>query len=76
MFGKGMYLYVLYCVCYVEDISTDMSEEQVLEERDTDLNEEEDTRMEDSREEHRRDIAKDGEDKKKIHAPRWYVYIK
>ena len=40
------------CLCYVMEISAGMLEEQVLEERYTDLNEEEDTRMEDIREEH------------------------
>ena len=42
MFGKGVYLPVFYCLCYVIDISTYISEEQVSEERDLDLNEEED----------------------------------
>ena len=32
--------------------------------------------MADSREEHWRDVAEDGEDKSKIRALRWYVYIK
>ena len=49
MFERGMYFYVSYCLCYVKDISMDMLEEQVSEERDPDLNEEEDIRMEDSR---------------------------
>ena len=39
MFGKGMYLSVFYCLCYVTDIYTDMSEYQVAEERYLDLNE-------------------------------------
>ena len=42
MFGKGMYLSVFYRLCYFTYISTDMSEDQVAEERDPDLNEEED----------------------------------
>ena len=37
------YVFVfLFFVCYEMDISTDMSEDQVSEERDPDLNEEED----------------------------------
>ena len=36
MFGKGMYLSVFF-LCYVTDIYTDMSEDQVAEERDPDL---------------------------------------
>ena len=40
MFGKGMYLYVLYCLCYVKYIYTYMLEDQVSEDRDPDLNEE------------------------------------
>ena len=31
MFGKGMHLSMFYCLCYVKDISTYMSEEQVSE---------------------------------------------
>ena len=38
MFGKGIYLSVFYCLRYVMNISTDMSEEQVAEERDPNLN--------------------------------------
>ena len=71
MFGKGMYLYVFYCLCYVKDISTDMSEDQVVEERDPDLNEEEDIRLDEIREEHWRDVAEEGDNKKKIYALRW-----
>ena len=39
MFGNGMLLSVFYCLCYVKNIYTGMLEEQVLEERDPDLNE-------------------------------------
>ena len=39
MFGRGIYFSVLDCLCCVKDISTDMSEEQGLEERDPELNE-------------------------------------
>ena len=49
MFERGMYLSVFCCLCYVKNISTDILEEQVSEERDLELNEEEDIRMEDSR---------------------------
>ena len=45
MFVKGMYLSVFYGLCYDTDISTDMSEDQVAEERDPDLNEKEDIRL-------------------------------
>ena len=27
MFGRGMYLYVIYCLCYIKEISPDLSEE-------------------------------------------------
>ena len=76
MFGKGVYFSVFYCLCYVKDISTDMLEDQVMEERDPDLNEEEDIIMGAIREEHWRDVSEEGDDKKKIHALRWEVYIK
>ena len=45
MFGKCMYLSVFYFLCYVKDISTDISEDQVSEERDPYLNEGEDIRL-------------------------------
>ena len=56
-----------YCLFYVEDMSTDISEEQVSEDRDPDLNEEEDIIMEYSRDEHWSDVAEYGDNKKKIH---------
>ena len=36
-FGKVMYLYVCYCLCFFEETSLHTSEEQVMEERDLDL---------------------------------------
>ena len=52
MFVKGMYLSVFYCLCYDTDISTDISEEQVVEERDPDLNEMEEIRFDEIWEDH------------------------
>ena len=52
MFGKYMYLFVFYCLCYAKDISTHMSEDQVWEERYPDLNDEEDIRLDEIREWH------------------------
>ena len=49
MFGKYMFLFVFYCLCYEMEISKNMSEEQVSEKRDPDLNEEEDIIMDGSR---------------------------
>ena len=54
----------------------DMLEEQVSEERDPYMNEEKNVRMEDSREEPRRDFVEDGEDKSKIRALLWDVYTR
>ena len=76
MFVKGMYLSVFYCLCYDTDISTDMLEDQVAEERDPDLNEKEDIRLDEIREDHWRDVAEEGDDKKKIHILRWEIYVK
>ena len=45
MFERGMVFSVFYYLCYEMDISTDMLEEKVSEERDMDLNEEEYIRM-------------------------------
>ena len=49
-------MYVFYCLCYSKDGSTYISEDQIEEERDTDLSEEEDVRLDAIREEHWRDI--------------------
>ena len=67
MFVKGMYFYVLYCLCYYKYVSTDILENQVAEERDPDLNEDEDVRLDAIREEPRRDVSEEGYNKKKVH---------
>ena len=76
MFRKGIYLSVFYCSFYVKDISTYMSEYQVAEERDPDLNEKEDIRLHTIREKHWRDVVEEGDKKNKIHDLRWEVYFK
>ena len=76
MFVKVMYLSVFYFLCYYTYISTDMSEDQVAEERDPDLNEEEDIRLDAIRGDHWRNVAEEGDKKKKIIALRWEVYVK
>ena len=48
----------------------------MVEERDPDLNDMEDIRFDKIREDHWRDSAEGNEDKKKIHALRWNVYVK
>ena len=53
-----------------------MSEEQVLEERYPDLNEEEDIITDEIRDEHWRDVSKEGDNKKNIHDLRLDVYVK
>ena len=75
MFGKGMYFYVYYFLCYIKDISTYMSEDQVQEERHPDLNDEDDIILYEIKEEHCRDVAEEGDDKKKINSLRWEVYV-
>ena len=52
MFVKGVHFSVFYCFCYEMDISTDMLEDQVLEEIYLDLNGKEDIRMDEIRDEH------------------------
>ena len=76
MFGKVMCLSVFYCLCYEMDISTDISDDQVTKERYPDLNEEEDIRLDGIMEEHWRYIAEEGDNKKKIRALRWELYVK
>ena len=50
--------------------------EEVSEESDLDLIEEEDTTMEDIREEHWRDVDEYCEDKKNIYSLRWAIYTR
>ena len=77
IFERGVYLSIFYCLCFVQEISTDTVEEHVLEDRELDLDEEEDIRITYSREEHWRDVADDNEkDRSEIHALRWDVYMK
>ena len=76
MFGKVMCLSVFYCLCYEMDISTDISDDQVTEERYPDLNEEEDIKLDEIMEEHWRDISEEGDNKKNINALRWELYVK
>ena len=59
MFLKGMYLSVFYCLCYDTDISTDILEEQVVEERDPDLNDMEYIRFDKIWEDHWRYLAEE-----------------
>ena len=68
-----MYLSVFYCLCYAKDRYTDMSEDQVAEERDMDLNEEEDVRLDTIREEHWMNVSEEGDYKKKVHTLMWGV---
>ena len=76
MFVKVVYLSVFYFLCYVTDISTNMLEDHVAEERDPDLSEEEDIRFDAIREEHWSYVAEEVDDKKNIHSLRWEVYFK
>ena len=52
MFVKGMYLSVFYCLCYDTDLNTDYLEEQMVEERYPDLDEMDDVRFDEIREDH------------------------
>ena len=76
MFGKGIYLSVFYCLCYEMGISTDMSEDQVSEDRYPDLNKQEDIRMDEIRYDNWRGIAEEGDDKNKTHLLRWQFYVR
>ena len=73
MFGKGMHLSVFYCLFYLKGVSTDILEEQVLEERYLDLNEEEDIILDAIREKHWRDVSEEVENTKKMHALSWEI---
>ena len=73
MFVKGMYFYVFYCLCYDTDIYTYMSDKKGAEQIYPDLNEEEDIRLDEIREEHSRNVAEEGDEKKEIHDLRWDV---
>ena len=60
----------------IYNLTTDYSEEQVVEERDPDLDELDDIRFDKIREYHWRYLAEESNDKKKIHALRWCVHVK
>ena len=68
-----MYLSVFYFLCYGNDLTTDYSEEKVVEERDPDLDKMEDIAFDEIREDHWRDLAEESNDKKKVNALRWCV---
>ena len=53
-----------------------MSEDQVSEERDPDLNGEEDIRMDVIKGDHWRYVYEEGGDKKNINALMWEIYVK
>ena len=76
VFGKGVYLSMFYCLCYAKDRSTDMSEDQVAEERDPELNEEEDIRLDAIMGDHWRNVSEEGDYKKNIRDMSWEVYLK
>ena len=76
MFVKGMYLSIFYCLRYDTNLTTYYSEEQVVEERDPDLDEMDDIRFDEIREDRWRDLAEESNDKNNIHALGWCVYIK
>ena len=76
MFVKVIYLSVFYFLCCVTGIYTYMSDDRVAEDRYMDLNEEEDAILKGIRKEHYRGVDEEGDDKKKIHALRWEVYVK
>ena len=71
-----MYLSVFYCLCYDTNLTKDYQEEQVVEERDPDLDKMDDIRFDEIREDHWRDLAEEINDKKKINAMRWCVQVK
>ena len=57
MFVKCMHFSVFYRLYYEMDISTDILEDQVSEERDLDLNDDEDIRLDAIREDHWINVA-------------------
>ena len=76
IFERNVYFYVFYCLCFVDDISTYVLEEQLLEEKDPHLDEEDDKKMADSREDYWRYVAEDDEYKSNINSLRWDVHTK
>ena len=52
MFEIGMYLFILYCLCFVKNTQTYVLQEQVMGEIDPDLEEGEDIIIYDDKEDH------------------------
>ena len=76
-FGKGMYLSIFYCLCFVDEVSIHIAEKQETEERYPDLKWEEDFRIYNDMEGHWKEVDKqDNYDRVKVNALRWEVYIK
>ena len=71
VFKRYVFVCAFYCLYYDTVISTYIPEDRVAEERDPDLNEEEDIRLDEIREEHCRDVSEEDDEKNKIHAMRW-----
>ena len=72
MFEKCMYLSIFYRLDLVEEISTDMVEEQVTEKTDRDREGDEDIRIYDDMEEHWKEVEEENnEEMSKVHALRW-----
>ena len=77
MFEQVMYLRVLYCLCFVNEILEDIQEDQSREEGDPDLELEEDIYILDNREKHWKDvIVENNEYRGKVHDLKWEVYMK
>ena len=67
MYEKGMHLSIIYCLCFVEDISANMTEKQVMEETDPYLRGQEGLMVADDREDKRKEVEdKEKEDRGKL----------
>ena len=76
-FVKGVYFSIFYWLCFVEDISPNIAEEQVMEEKTPDLEWEEDFRFSDDRGQKWRGVGQeDNYYMCKFHLLSWWVYTK
>ena len=76
-FGKGIYLSIFYFLCFVEEISVDIAQKQVMEETDPDLNWEEYVMIFNDMEEHWKEVEQeDNEYRGKVFALRLEVQTK
>ena len=76
-FGKIIDSSIFYCLCFIEEISVNIADKIVMEQRDPNIEQEEDFSIYNDREEHWKEVEeKKNLERGKFHALLWQVYMK